>query len=111
MLCNAAPTVRNLPVVFKTDADYYVSLLHFYSKYYLITFSGTDGHFQFVKWILGKPVHDDGPQDLKRQGGTGEDCQPVGGSSACPWHRSCWFRFVLPNCQSIITKPVNYWEL
>ena len=29
MLCNAAPTIRNLPVVFRTDADYYALMALF----------------------------------------------------------------------------------
>ena len=44
MFCNAAPDIRNLPVWFKTDADYYVLML---------TFSVSNGYLGNLCMMLG----------------------------------------------------------
>jgi len=50
MLCNAAPTVRNLPVIFKTDADYYALM---------VIFSVSNGYLGNLCMMMGPKASSD----------------------------------------------------
>ena len=50
MLCNAAPDIRNLPVVFATDADYYALM---------VMFSVSNGYLGNLCMMLGPKTSED----------------------------------------------------
>lgn len=56
MLCNAAPTVRNLPVLFKTDADYYALM---------VIFSVSNGYLGNLCMMMGPKTSNDKEEQEK----------------------------------------------
>jgi len=56
MLCNAAPTVRDLPVVFKTDADFYALM---------VIFSISNGYLGNLCMMLGPKTSPDAEEQEK----------------------------------------------
>ena len=56
MFCNAAPDIRNLPVFFSTDADYYALML---------MFSVSNGYLGNLCMMLG-PKTSDNTQEQER---------------------------------------------
>ena len=97
MFCNAAPDIRNLPVWFQTDADYYALML---------MFSVSNGYLGNLCMMLGPKTSDSHQVGLHKNiniytisnmfSGAGKDCQLDGSGVGCwNWNRVC---SLLPGC-------------